>query len=370
MEPIKITTLEELQKNKNLIESIETKVIGRELFTSYLWLETWLSVYSDKYEWTIFLFVKDGTGIAYLPLVFINGSWMKIPIRRIEIASISSHGNIIHLPHNSDSELIWDALFKSLAENSIKWDLLYLEGFPDDDKDIINIDSIVKKYGFSVHRGDLVQIFNDWVLPINGDWDSYYNSLSKNLKKSIKNQQNKAEKNVGEIKILHYESGDNFEKMWQKLIRIDQASWQYRANCAVSSKKNLNFYRRLAENFLNRGFDLWLLEINGEPVAFEYSIIYNENVYALRWGYNPEFKAFGPGKLLRYNSLQYYFEKKLNSISFMGKYDDFKKLWNPEMRHSNDIFIFNTSPSGRIVNTLGFRMGIQYLKNKITGFDI
>jgi CelD/BcsL family acetyltransferase involved in cellulose biosynthesis len=66
----------------------------------------------------------------------------------------------------------------------------------------------------------------------------------------------------------------------------------------------------------------------------------------LKGGFDPEYRRFGPGVVLTYESLARAFASGLSSYEFLGTADSYKLDWTDSARERRRLQVFSRSPLG------------------------
>lgn len=358
-----IRSLQDLTEFKSEILFFESRLPTGSLFTSYAWIETWIKAYHSDQE-LLLLIIRDGSEmVGFIPLVCVKASAFKIPIKRLEFISISSQGDIIQFPHIGDFAPIARSFIEFLNNCPIAWDILYLESVDEFDTDIQLLNYLASKTNFRTEIGTVIENQRDWYIPINGNWEQYYASLSRNHRNSYRNHFNRLKK-TGEVTVQLYNNSKNISEAWADLLRVDRDSWQYHENIGISSQKNHLFFQTLIDSFCDQGLEIWILKVNGQPIAFEFLINFKFKIYGLRWGFNQNFSKYSPGTILRMRSLEYYFKNNVYEFDLLGKFDSAKQKWTAHFRQQIELLIFNTSLKNRFVHDLKYGISPHHVHTK------
>ncbi len=348
-----------VQSYKNLLEyreqllHFESQLPNTTLFTSFNWISTWLKSYEQNYDPVILLIFKNETLVGFLPFVVQDATYMKIICKRLEIASLSTHGDIITLPVIENPCTVLKAVFDYLYENNIHWDYLYVESLIAGGEDIHSLAACAKTFKYACETGNIVENQMAWYVKIDQPWPAYYQSLSRNMKNSINKRRNKIER-VGGYQIFHFDKIKPGTADWEDLVQIDQASWQFENGFGIFSPKNKTFYENLLQTFSDSTLDIWMMKGNDGPVVFEISLVFRNKVYLLRSEYVQNMKEYSPGTLLRLHALEWYFENGLSEYDMLGKFDESKKIWTDYFRKQEEVIIFNRTLKGKFIHTLQF----------------
>ena len=92
-------------------------------------------------------------------------------------------------------------------------------------------------------------------------------------------------------------------------------------------RRTSRFYETLAKQLAkNTSIKLCVLELGGQPIAYEYLIAFNNKLLVAKHSYNDTYKKYSPGIILRYEI----FKKLISEFRFIdtwGSKDEFKMIW-------------------------------------------
>ena len=83
-------------------------------------------------------------------------------------------------------------------------------------------------------------------------------------------------------------------------------------------------------------------------MAFAYCLAYEQRMYLLKPGFDPEFAAFSPGSLLFYLALQECHGSSVILYDFLGYDDAWKRQWADEYVDHQTLFLYTKRPWTRI----------------------
>ena len=156
----------------------------------------------------------------------------------------------------------------------------------------------------------------------------------------------------GEV-IVVAEASDGREGLEELLVegfRLESSGWKAENGTAIVSRPNtLRFYTTVASWAAERGWlRLAFLRLDGNPLAFEFTLETGGALFNLKGGYDQEWRKFGPGKLLAEDLLRYVFERRLSSYEFLGSEEPFKLEWTSVCRDRMLLQAFAPSPRGLV----------------------
>ena len=152
-------------------------------------------------------------------------------------------------------------------------------------------------------------------LTIDKPWDEYYNSRSKNFRKSLRGVKNRLERNTDAVIEQYDICNSNFQGVLEELLNISSNTWK---NDWVGVSLSMQpaskiFFKNLTEMGLpNSKIILYLLRINGTAAATEYHIRSKGIEYALRADFHNEFTHHSPGTFLDFSVIKDLFNKGIH----------------------------------------------------------
>lgn len=170
---------------------------------------------------------------------------------------------------------------------------------------------------------DTRPMFEVGVIDIKGDWESYWKSRSKNLRK----QMNSAWKDLGELGHVRFERHfdiacpERLNRLMDEAIGIEHGSWKGDSGTSIRSRPEIEeFYRNIGRELNRRGmFELQFLRAGDIAVAFEWGYRVNGTYHSHKIGYRREYAEFSPGQLLLFAQLQEFFSAgNVSHVDTMG----------------------------------------------------
>ncbi len=114
------------------------------------------------------------------------------------------------------------------------------------------------------------------------------------------------------------DGSERVESFLERSIGISAKSWKSRTGNSLDMPAPQAFIRRLSALASRRGWlSIWILSLNDRPVAMEYQLVADGNVYALRSDFDPEFDEISPGTYLNLVLVQQLFGRGLRRY-YMG----------------------------------------------------
>lgn len=334
--------VEIVKKTKRLIELKEqwNHVLGKSscdsIFLTWEWIITWWRHFGKNKELCIILVKKQNQIVAILPLMKEKEKYLGFTILKIK-AIRNNHSPYFDLILTDDIERVIKVAFEYI--NKLKWDVIELNRILSNST---SIHAIKKLSSRNVIRLVLQEtVYRSPYVTVNNNWDHYYGSLSKNLKKNIKRRENKLQI-LGNTEIESIQFSDKLDYYLEKGFEIEASGWKGKAGTAILCNKNVrNFYSDLAHTSAMKGWlSLSFLKVDYRRIAFNYGLRYKNTINSCKIGYNPDFAKYSPGILLCKMILKNAFEENYKLVNFLGEYQSHKKNWTSSLVAFNEVWIF------------------------------
>jgi CelD/BcsL family acetyltransferase involved in cellulose biosynthesis len=199
-----------------------------------------------------------------------------------------------------------------------------------------------------------------------GDFDAYQASLPRKHRKEVGRLRRRLE-GEGELRFDFDDGGERLDALLDEGFAIEGSGWKAEAGSAINSfPEARRFYTDVARWAAARGeLRLAFLRLDGRALAFDLCLESAGSTYALKGGYDPDFRKFGPGMVLTHESLKRAFASPdLRSYEFLGVADDYKLLWTPTTWQRVRIQAFSRGPLG-LANHAAWRHGRPLTKRAL-----
>jgi len=203
-------------------------------------------------------------------------------------------------------------------------------------------------------------------IPINSDWQSYYSKRSKKFREVLNNKANRL-KRIGTITIQEFNNCDQDGDLMAKIFEIGRRSWKEKEKIAISSSKdNRNFFSELSKIASQKGWlSIWLLNLNGQPIAFEYHVKYKGKVYALRAAYIVEYQEVSPGSVLDKYIIEHLFRGDFAEYDLGPGVVFYKMRWTSQVRDCMQFMIFKENIYSFVLYQFEFKIIPRIKKSKL-----
>lgn len=185
-------------------------------------------------------------------------------------------------------------------------------------------------------------------IDVSGEFDAYLARLSRKHRKEAGRLRRKLEAE-GELTFEVADGSERLDELLEEGFAIEGSGWKREAGTAINSfPEARRFYTSVARWAARQGWlRLAFLRLDGRALAFDYCLDSGGSLYALKGGYDPEYKRFGPGTVLTYESIAGAFaDPGLRSYEFLGVADPYKLAWTDTTHERLRVQSFSRSPLG------------------------
>jgi CelD/BcsL family acetyltransferase involved in cellulose biosynthesis len=183
------------------------------------------------------------------------------------------------------------------------------------------------------------------VLELSGGWDLYWTARSQRFKKTVRNVANRIER-LGTIDIRNEATGDTAAHCLEVFRTVAAKSWK--ATLPISITRNAGiarFFDALTTTLCETDrLALWVLRLDGVPIATEYHVRDGRTVYALRSDFDDAHRGSSPGAHLNAFIIRAYFDSDV-AVYDMGPGDrEYKQRWATSTTERDAFWLFNRAP--------------------------
>lgn len=343
-----VTTIGEFATLQPAWERLRSRCAGPSVFLSHAWLEAawqWRSPSANLY---ILCCERDGELVGALPLVRERAASGALRPASLEYLLVpdTQHCDILAAP--DDAATVADALAEALVARRLDWDVLRLRNLPSDGIATTAFYDTLARRGMRVDRQ---QATANPCIALTGTWDAYYACRSRRLKKANNLATNRLTK-AGKVTIEWLEPGtgtqDDVDRLLAQLVRISAQSWKAQTGNSLDNAGPNAFIGRLSQRMHAQGsLSIWMLSLDGQPVAAEYQLVRDGDVYALRSDFDARYETLSPGSHLSRHMLETFFGRGLARYA-MGPGDNaYKYRWADVTVPVHALTAYARTPKGR-----------------------
>jgi len=308
-------------------------------FSSFLWLSTWWNHFGSAFKTRIVIVRENGRIVGIGP--FISGSvcLKRIPILRT-IAFVegiaTTYKDIIYGEKEQDA--ICQEILGHLRTSEIRWDMLSLWNIPEDSPTNTGLNEFCKKYNLRMVQPAGIKIP---VIKLTKTFDEYLMGLKATVRRNIRNNMRRVFDH--EAIAFNVISKPSIEDI-NRFIDLHQKLWNSRGKPGVFKNKDiLAFYRDVLVKLADTGEHIMFeIQHSGKAIAMCSRFLYGNTMHSFLEGWDPEWKAFGLGKVIDILSIRYAIEKGMTEYDFsIGDYK-YKYEYTDHFKTNKHYMIFRT----------------------------
>jgi CelD/BcsL family acetyltransferase involved in cellulose biosynthesis len=312
-------------------------------FLSHAWFRCCLEGLSEGVE-PLALLVRDGAAvIGIVPLLSQKTSWRIFPARLLALMQNQDapFADIV-LPRTQAVGVLAAAL-EHLSQRS-RWDLCSAAKIDRASRTSQILANCLLGQAHLRLPGGCSP-----VLDMDRDWQAFWKAQSQRFKKTVRNVANRVEA-LGSIEIVDLAASESATECLDAFRAVAARSWK--ASLPVSVTRNAGiarFFAALTSTLHRRGqLSLWVLRLDGVPIATEYHVRDGGTVYALRSDFDDQYREASPGAHLNGFIVRRYFEEGGVRVYDMGPGESaYKQRWANRSKEFDSFWLFKHSPYGR-----------------------
>jgi CelD/BcsL family acetyltransferase involved in cellulose biosynthesis len=327
-------------------------------FLSHEWLRTWWDCFAGDAHLHIVVVrerneVGAGRIIAIAPLLLESARMYGIPIRRLRLLQ-NDHTPRTDFIVAEQAGTAYQAIWQTLFAHKSEWDVLQLSQLPRESATLTAFASFASAEGLST--GNWASGESPY-LELRGTWDQYWNGLSAKFRSNVRNRLTR----LSQIGVPDFEMLDDATAIAaarQDSIRLEASDWKEQEGTAITSDPSVQrFYAELPERAVDAGWlRLLFLTVDGRRIATSFSAIYDNRLFLLKTGYDPEFAKCSPFKLLTSFAVQAAYADGLAEVDFLGDTEPWKQEWTPATRAHDWLYVFSDTMRARLVHRAKFQV--------------
>jgi CelD/BcsL family acetyltransferase involved in cellulose biosynthesis len=322
-------------------------------FLTHEWVRIWWDSFGADASLHILLLKAGTEPIAIAPFMLAHDRVYGFKMRRLRL---------IHNDHTPSCDFImvrsakevYRAVWSSLLKQKEQWDVIEFPQLPAGSETREQLERLAAENGYLTgawHSN------NSPYVQLMGSWENYVKNLTKHHRSNINSRLNRLQK-LGPANLELVSSQAELPTALEEGYRIEAAAWKGEAGTAIYSQPELReFYTAFAKMAAERGWlRLYFLNVNGERIAFDYCILYQNKLYSLKIGYDPKFASYSPCNLLKYLMMREAFELGLTESHFLGTDDKWKLDWTKQTRPYCCLFVFSPDLRGLFLHWAKFQL--------------
>jgi CelD/BcsL family acetyltransferase involved in cellulose biosynthesis len=253
------------------------------------------------------------------------------------IAGEGNHGSI-------------EALLDHVLGDGKSWDLWTMHFVKDDGQAAI-FETQLRRHGVPFVAADTKK---SPYMPIKASWEEQSKSLQARFRTTVRSRERRL-REKGKLTLEYLDTPSRLEAGLKAIQVIEADSWKLGAGTALTQDpKQWPFYVRYGELAAAKGsLRLPVLFLDGEPIAYDYSIMHKGVYYLLKTSYRNSYRQDYPGTVLRKMVVENLSAEQTKEFDFLGLDEEWKMKWTDTVRAHVAYTVFNRTLSGRYVHLVG-----------------
>lgn len=182
-------------------------------------------------------------------------------------------------------------------------------------------------------------------------WEEFEKTRSRGYRKRFRNSLNRCRSSESFV-IERIDTFAGFEARFPDLLTVSANSWKAEGGTDLVTQRGMGeFFREFARDTDAEG--LWvayLLELDGEPVAFDFYVRHDHRLVGLRWEYDNRHRYFMPGVVVHVQAIKDLIaEAGGGEMDLSGTETDFKSGLVDEARRHVDITFGSGSVRAKVL---------------------
>jgi CelD/BcsL family acetyltransferase involved in cellulose biosynthesis len=347
-----VTSLREFDALAPVWESVTAASNQRSPFASHDWFATcWRTAGPDRQRevWVL----EDGAGpVALLPLVRFRERRRGFPVRVIQFLD-SPDTAYAEFPVARDIDEVLSTILTALAARS-DWDKLVLPKVRQDGGLFKALGSVLSgQFPWRVAATER----SPYVATV-GTWQQFLADHTQRFRKTCRSIENRMERS-GRITVEEHDRVEPDAPIFAEVLHVSEESWKGPRGVAMATMLGMpRFFQELTRRAsANGSLHLWLLRLDGRPVATEYQLQGNGVVHALRADFDATLAASSPGAYLNIQIIRALFARPTVHQYDMGPgTNEYKLRWATGAHDLASVEVFAPTRYGRLLHGLETRV--------------
>lgn len=330
-----ITKLEDFKSLEKQWNQLLKKSPVRSAFLTWTWLYSWWNTYgTDKQLWIVSTW-HDGTLTGLAPLM--------LETRRKGVSSLKVLVNI-GTPQTDaggflfqkDDPSVVDRIVEFILSEKAEWDILEVNILLSAGQERASLTRLINPKEIFMKIEENEHFF----VPLTEDWETFSKRLSKKFMHNLRRATRLAN-DLGTVDLHHITSDKVKPELVQELIDINKhAHFPRLYNSPLEQKLLFELIKNGGDQ--TNWLDIYILNINEKPIAYEYGFVYEKRFESWRSGFDTNTpQQISVGKLLSMNVFETCIQEGYHEIDFLRGDEAYKLEWKPEKKQYCNIRLFN-----------------------------
>lgn len=315
-------------------------------FLRHEWIRADWDCFSHGATLHIIVVHDSGRPLAMVPLMRDHVRMYGLPVQRLR-AIASVYTERFDLILSVRKEECCAAIWAYLADHAHEWDVLELRQLPARSATLDMFPPLGERTRCAVSRWPSAE---SPYVAVRETWDTYW----KGRKKSHRHDMRRRITNLEQHGVLELEvilSDDCMDRDFEDALRLESSAWKGAEGTAIESRQDsIFFYRDIIRIAVRNGWlRLYFLKVAGTRIAVRIALLFQNRLYMLKAGYDPQYASYAPGHVLSMKILEEAWRLKLDEVDFLGDAERWKLDWATGLHRHFWLFIFPDHLKSRVL---------------------
>ena|SRR5215210_841771 len=180
-------------------------------------------------------------------------------------------------------------------------------------------------------------------------WEAYESGLRRKFRSELRRRRRRLEEE-GRLTLEVSEGTGALSELLEEGFSVEGSGWKEARGTSINSRPaTRRFYTEVARWASERGWlRLAFLRLNGRALAFDFCLEHNGTHYLLKTGYDPAYRRFAPGMIIRHLMLARAFSGQISTYDFLGEDYGWKQEWTGNQQETLFLRMFAPTVLGTI----------------------
>ena len=297
----------------------------RSVFLTSDWLDTWYSCFGSSHD-VVNLAVQRGTDlIGAAPLAVTRPSGRR-DVRRLVVAgqhpTAGEHLDLIAArgEEATVAESVATVLTGALRR---RWDVLTFQRILADSPLLPMFEGALRGAGC---RTRVIPTGSSPYPELPSTLEDLLEQKSKNFRSQVRQSRNRLNR-LGEVRVERLGDDLDLEEGFDELVRLHRARWAEASSFDTDAKAE--FHSQLSRRLAKKDqLFLSLLKVGGTTIGARYDFVYDDRIWCIQGGWDPEHSSARPGMFLTEDVISWGIDRGLREYDFLGGDADYKTRWS------------------------------------------
>jgi len=308
------------------------------LFLSWDWMNLWWRHLAKGRRLHVMEIRHSGRLVAVMPICIVSG--------RLEFLGTGSVGSdYLDFIVDSDHETVTSTIVRVLKETGRVLRFGHIRA----DAEVQTVAARLAENGYRMVERTIGLCP---YLPLDGlNWDEFLSTLGQSHRENVRRRIRQLEKR-GAVFELTRTDAERHENL-QILFELHTRCWKDRGGSdGLHTRELISFHEEFSRIALDRGWlRLFVLRVDGRPVAAVYGFLRNGKFYFYQSGFEPAFRSSSVGLVALALTIQQAIAENASEFDFLHGDEEYKFRW---ARHSRDLKCIEIYPQ-TLAGSLAFQ---------------